>query len=84
MADAAAAARERVDRALSLIERRVLDLKARPATARPVSDDDLFAPRDDPARTAELEAAGREASEALALAAQAIRQALGEDEAEAG
>jgi hypothetical protein len=79
MADAAAAARERVDRALSLIERRVLDLKARPATARPVADDDLFAPRVDPVRTAELEAAGREASEALAIAAQAIRHALGED-----
>ena len=83
MADAAAAARERVDRALSLLERKVMDLKARPAAARPIADDDLFAPRgDDPARVAELEAAGREASEALALAARAIRQTLGDpDEA---
>lgn len=85
MADAADAARERVDRALSLLERKVLDLKARPATAAPISDDDLFAPRGaDPAHVAELEAAGREASQALAQAALAIRAALDDGASEDG
>ncbi len=85
MADAADAARERVELALSLLERKVLDLKARPATAAPISDDDLFAPRGaDPAYVAELEAAGREASQALAQAALAIRAALDDGAADEG
>jgi len=81
MADAVTAARARIDRALADLERKVLELKARPASAPPISDDDLFAPRagsggDDSARVAELEAAGREASEALARAAEAVREVL--------
>eukprot|EP01035_Chromulina_nebulosa_P060793 gene60794-biopygen44073 len=43
MADASIAARDRIDRALALLERKVLELKARPATAPRVADDDLFA-----------------------------------------
>lgn len=77
MADATTAAKERIDRALAALERRVLDLKARPASAPPIGDDDLFAPRasnaEDLSRIAELEAAGREASQALGAAAAAIR-----------
>ncbi len=80
MADAVAAARVRIDRALAELERKILDLKARPASAPPIADDDLFAPRPDTARVAELEAAGREASEALARAAEAVRDVLAETE----
>lgn len=80
MADATTAARTRIDRALADLERKILELKARPASAPPVSDDDLFAPRTisgaDPARVAELEAAGRAASDALARAAEAVREVL--------
>ena len=83
MADATTAARDRVDRALSALERKVLDLKARPATAPAVGDDDLFAPRtvsgiDGDARIAALESAGRDASAALAQAAEHLRDILGE------
>ncbi len=81
MADATTAARERVDRALAALERRILDLKARPASAPPIGDDDLFAPHGDPqdaARIAELEAAGREASRALARAAESLRELIEE------
>jgi hypothetical protein len=53
-----------------------------------VPDDDLFALPPPPAariederRIAELEAAGREASEALARAAEAVREVLAEAEA---
>ena len=78
MADATTAARTRIDRALADLERKILELKARPASAPPVSDDDLFAPRPDAARVAELEAAGRAASDALARAAEAVREVLAE------
>lgn len=86
MADATTAARARIDRALAELERKILELKARPASAPAIADDDLFAPRlsdkgADAQRVAELEAAGREASEALGRAAQAVREALAESEA---
>lgn len=80
--DAVTAAKTRIDKALALLERKVLDLKARPASAPPIADDDLFAPRpsnaSDLARIAELEAAGRDAAEALAGAAAAVREVLAE------
>jgi hypothetical protein len=84
MADATTAARDRIDRALALLEGKVLDLKSRPASPPGLADDDLFAipaagASVDPARLAELEAAGREASAALAAAAAAIRDVLAED-----
>lgn len=81
MADATTAAKDRIDRAFAALERKMLDLKARPA----VSDDDLFsrAPGDTGApdagaraRIAELEAAGRDASDALARAADQLRGLL--------
>lgn len=78
MADATTAARARIDRALAELERKILELKARPASAPAIADDDLFAPRATDQRIAELEAAGREASEALGRAAQAVREALAE------
>ena len=83
MADATTAAHDRVERALSALERKVLDLKARPATAPGVGDDDLFAPRtgagiDGDARIAALESAGRDASAALAQAAEQLRDILSE------
>ena len=86
MADATTAARTRIDRALAELERKILELKARPASAPAIADDDLFAPRatDSGAsdqRVAELEAAGREASDALARAAEAVRSVLAESEA---
>ena len=80
MADATTAAKQRIDRALAALERRVLDLKARSAASATVGADDLFAGHD-PAvatRIAELEAAGREASEMLAQAAEELRDMLGE------
>jgi hypothetical protein len=86
MADATTAAKDRIDRALAALERKILELKARPASAPPIGDDDLFAPGSGPAagldgaeaaaRIAELEQAGREASEALARAAGQIRDLL--------
>ena len=84
--DAASAAKDRVDRALALLERRLLDLKSRAAaTAGRAPDDDLFAPRPssetDRARIHELKAAGRDAAEVLARAADAIRESLAEQEA---
>lgn len=86
MADATTAARTRIDRALAELERKILELKARPASAPAIADDDLFAPRatDNGAsdqRVAELEAAGREASDALARAAEAVRGVLAQSEA---
>lgn len=84
MADATTAARDRLDRALNTLERKIHELKLAPA----VPDDDLFALPPPPAariederRIAELEAAGREASEALARAAEAVREVLAEAEA---
>jgi hypothetical protein len=83
--DAASAAKDRVDRALALLERRLLELKSRAAGASRVPDDDLFAPEPstetDRARIHELEAAGRDAAEALSHAADAIRDSLAEQEA---
>lgn len=83
--DAASAAKDRVDRALALLERRLLDLKSRAAGTSRVPDDDLFAPEPstetDRARIHELEAAGRDAAETLARAADAIRDVLAEQEA---
>ena len=78
MADATTAARARIDRALAELERKSLELKARPASAPAIADDDLFAPRPAEQRVAELEAAGREASQALGRAAQAVREVLAE------
>ncbi|AQR62617.1 hypothetical protein BZG35_13905 [Brevundimonas sp. LM2] len=79
MADATTAARDRIDQALALLEKRIDDLKGAPAAP----DDDLFAlptspgsPSAEKARIAELEAAGREASAALARAAEALRTIL--------
>lgn len=84
MADATTAARARIDRALAELERKILELKARPASAPAIADDDLFAPQFgnglDGARVAELEAAGREASQALARAAAAVREVLAQDD----
>ena len=81
MADATTAARARIDRALAELERKILQLKARPASAPAIADDDLDAPRAAGQRVAELEAAGREASDALARAAEAVRGVLAESEA---
>jgi hypothetical protein len=81
MADATTAARDRLDRALATLERKIHELKLAPA----VPDDDLFALPPPPSarvedqrRIAELEAAGRDASEALARAAGAVRELLAE------
>jgi hypothetical protein len=83
--DAVTAAKTRIDKALALLERKVLELKARPATAPAITDDDLFAPRAsnvaDLTRIAELEAASRDAAEALGRAAEAVRDVLAEQEA---
>ena len=82
--DAVTAAKARIDRALADLERKVLELKARPASAPPIADDDLFAPRPsnaaDLVRITELEAAGRDAAEALGRAAEAVREVLAEQE----
>ena len=81
MADATTAARDRIDQALALLERRINDLKAAPVAP----EDDLFAVPPSPvglaadkARIAELESAGHEASRALAQAAEAVRAVLSE------
>ncbi len=80
--DAVSAAKDRIDKALGKLERKMLELKARAAGAASVGDDDLFAPlrtvASDDSRVAELEAAGREASQALAHAAEQIRDMLSE------
>lgn len=77
--DALTAAKARIDRALNEIEAKLHTLKARAVDAT-IPDDDLFAPLPssaaDQARIAELEAAGQEAAEALAAAAQAVRDVL--------
>ena len=85
MADATTAARARIDRALAELERKILELKARPASAPAIADDDLFAPRPsnaaDLARIAELETAGQETAQALARAADAVREVLAQQQA---
>lgn len=82
MADATTAAKDRVDRALAALERKMHELKARPASAPSIGDDDLFAsvPADTraQARIGDLELAGREASDALARAAEQLRDLLTE------
>jgi hypothetical protein len=82
--DAASAAKDRVDRALALLERRLLDLKSKAAGSSRVPDDDLFAPQPssetDRLRIHELESAGQDAARALARAADAIRETLAEQE----
>jgi hypothetical protein len=88
MADATTAARLRIDRALAALERKVNDLKLRSATARPLDDDDLFAPPAVDAgsgaalqgRIAELEAAGKDASQALGRAIDELRAAMLRDD----
>ena len=78
MADATTAAKDRIDRALATLERKVLELKARPASAPAVGDDDLFASAPETsARVRELESAGRDASQALARAADQLRDLMG-------
>ncbi len=83
--DAVTAAKARIDRALADLERKVLELKARPASAPPIADDDLFAPRPsnatDLARIAELETAGQETAQALARAVDAVREVLEQQQA---
>lgn len=72
MADAADAAKQRLDRALAELERKTRDLKARSS----VADDDLFAPRAAGGSAPELRAAAEAASAALAAAADEIRAVL--------
>lgn len=85
--DAAAAAKDRVDRAITLLERRLQDLKARAAAAQIAAsgDDDLFSPQpsseSDRTRIRELELAGQDAAEVLGRVADAIRESLKEQEA---
>ena len=77
--DAVTTAKDRIDKALASLERKVLDLKARAAGVG--GDDDLFAPLPSSAaaaeRIAELEAASADAVAALARAADAVRDVLG-------
>ena len=92
MADATTAAKDRIDRALAALERKMHDLKARPASAPPLADDDLFAGSptgnagdpDAQARIAALEAAGRDASAALARASEKLRGLLARTDEDAG
>ncbi|MDP3403206.1 MAG: hypothetical protein Q8S03_00870 [Brevundimonas sp.] len=84
MADATTAARDRIDRALTLLESKVKALKTRQASPQALADDDLFAipapgAPADAARIAALEAAGHQASAALAAAAEAIQEVLSGD-----
>ena len=82
--DAVTAAKARIDRALADLERKMLELKARPASAPPIPDDDLFAPRPsnaaDLARIAELEDVGQETAQALVRAADAVRDVLAQQQ----
>ena len=83
MADATDAAKTRLDRALAELERKVR-LRAAPSARTPGDDedDDLFATiPDDPRRDdrlTELETAAREAADALAEAAEALKAAMPE------
>ncbi len=82
--DAVTAAKNRIDMALAQLERKVLELKARSVAAAETVDDDLFAPLAvspaEQARIAELEAAGRQAADALGRAAEAVREVLAQHE----
>lgn len=74
MSDNLTAATERLSRALAALEAKTRDVRAQAA----VRDDDLFAGAP-PAEDGELRAAAVQASEALGRAADALRQAMGEE-----
>ena len=74
MSDNLTTATERLSRALAALETKARDVKARAA----VRDDDLFA-GPTPAADEELRAAAMQASEALGRAADALRDAIGEE-----
>ena len=74
MSDNLTAATERLSRALAALETRARDVKARAS----VGDDDLFATVPD-GTDDELRAAAQQAAEALGRAAEALRDALGEE-----
>jgi predicted regulator of Ras-like GTPase activity (Roadblock/LC7/MglB family) len=74
MSDDLATATERLTRALAALESKTRDVKARAA----VREDDLFA-APAPSGDAELRAAAVQASEALGRAAEALRDAIGQE-----
>ena len=74
MSDDLATATERLTRALTALESKARDVKARAA----VRDDDLFAGAT-PSGDTELRAAAEQASEALGRAAEALREAIGQE-----
>ena len=74
MSDNMTTATERLSRALAALETKARDVKARAA----VRDDDLFA-GPAPAADEDLRAAAMQASEALGRAADALRDAIGEE-----
>jgi|GEM_PF-1377124 len=74
MSDNMTAAAERLSRALAALEAKTRDVRARAA----VGDDDLFA-GDGPSDDEALRAAAVQASEALGRAADALRDAIGEE-----
>ena len=75
MSDEMAAAAERLSRALAALEAKTRDVKARAA----VREDDLFA-GSPPSGDSELRAAAEQASEALGRAADALREAIGQED----
>ena len=74
MSDELATATERLSRALAALEGKTRDVKARAA----VREDDLFA-TPAPSGDLELRAAAEQASEALERAAEALREAIGQE-----
>ena len=74
MSDNLTAATERLSRALTALEGKARDAKARAV----VRDDDLFA-GSPPAADEDLRAAAMQASEALGRAAEVLRDAIGEE-----
>ena len=74
MSDNLTAATERLSRALAALEAKTREVRAQAS----VRDDDLFAGAP-PEGDGELRAAAVEASEALGRAADALRQAMGEE-----
>ena len=73
MSEVLNAAAARLEQALSALEAKTRELKARPR----VGDDDLFAPRGDD--DTELRAAAMQASEALDRAAEELRALVGSE-----
>ena len=73
MSEVLNAAAARLEQALSALEARTRELKARPT----VGDDDLFAPR--AADDTELRAAAMQASEALDRAAEELKTLIGSE-----